>query len=126
MNRFWFGVVLLAVVLGLCLWVTMDMGRIHEPITAGLEEAGARALEGDLEAGALLARQARQRWQTHREITAAVVDHDPMDEIDGLFAQMESFAAGGSATEFAAACNRIAQLIQAVAEANGLTWWSFL
>lgn len=126
MKRFLFGVTLLAVVLGVCIWVTRDMNRIHMPIAARLEQAGDQALSGELEAGIRLAQQARHRWEAYREITAAVVDHDPMDEIDGLFAQMESYAAGGSNTEFAGVCARIAQLIQAVAEANGFSWWSFL
>ena len=126
MRRFVLGVVLLGLVLGGCLWITRMMKTAHGPISDKLEEAAQLAMKGDWEQGTALGREAQQLWQERRELTAAVVDHAPMDEIDGLFAQMDSFAAGGCTVEFAGLCARLAQLVKAVAEANSFAWWSFL
>ena len=126
MKRFVLGLVLLCLTLGSCLWVSQSMARTHGPISEKLHEAQSLALEGEQLKGVAAARQARQLWQKSWELTAAVVDHAPMDEIDGLFAQMESYARGDSSVEFAGICARLAELIDAVAEANSFAWWSFL
>lgn len=126
MARFWIGIALLAAFLGLGIGVTVAMDQVHEPISQVLEEAAEQALAGDLEGGAALARQARMDWQDHWKGTASVADHGSMDEIDGLFAQMEVYARQGRETDFAAYCARLSKLVHAVGEAHGFNWWNLL
>lgn len=126
MSRFWIGIALLVVFLCLGVWVTWSMNDIHEPISRTLEEAAEAALAGDLKAGTALAAEALDTWERHWHGTAAVADHAPMDEIDGLFAQAEIYAQTGSTADFAAICGRLAKLITAIGEAHSPGWWNLL
>ena len=124
MGRFAFGVGLLLAMLCLGLVVMFAMDRVNQPVSQLLEDAAQAALAGDLEQGVRLAEQARKTWDNRWHTVASLADHSPMDEIDSLFAQMETYAQAGLTGEFAACCNRLSQLVQAVAEAHSLHWWN--
>ena len=126
MGRFWVGVGLLAAFLGLGLWVAKAMDDVHVPVMVLLEQAADTALEGDLKAGAELAEQAHAVWERHWRGTAAVADHAPMDEIDGLFALVQDYARAGNAGDFAASCGRLSKLVEAIGEAHSPQWWNLL
>lgn len=126
MRRFWIGVAALAVLLFVSLWVTDTMEDIHAPIASALEEAGDAAMDGDWPRAEELATDARSRWFRHWRFTAAVADHAPMDEVDGLFAQLPVFAKEEEAVHFAATCAQLAKLVGAMEEAHGTGWWNLL
>lgn len=126
MSRFWIGIALLAVFLGLGLWVAEAVDAVHMPIAQALEQAAEDALAGDLEAGIARAEEASREWERHWRATAAVADHAPMDEIDGLFAQAQRYAQAGNGADFAAVCGRISRLIEAIGEAHAPGWWNLL
>ncbi len=125
-RRFWLGVALLAVLLVLGLLTTWYMAGANEPVALQLEQAAQAALEGDLQEGVALTRAARDQWERHRSIAAVAADHEPMEEIDSLFAQVEAYGRAGAVPEFAAYCARLSKLVEAVGEAHGLTWWNLL
>jgi hypothetical protein len=126
MGRFYLGVGILVLFLILGLWVTSSMDTVHQSVAEILDKATAKALSGDLTEGISLAQQAQTSWQNHWHGTASVADHAPMDEIDGLFAQLQVYGQTGQAGDFAAYCARISNLVTAIGEAHGLTWWNFL
>lgn len=126
MGRFWLGVCLLAVLLGAGLWVSSAMDDLHTPIAETLEKAAQQSMEGDVDGGIALAQQAKAHWEKHWHRTASIADHSPMDEIDGLFAQMDIYARTGQPVEFAAHCARLAKLVEAVGEAHSANWWNLL
>ena len=126
MGRFWLGIGILAVFLGLGRYVAAAADETHQQISGILEEAAGQTLAGDLESGLALAQQAHNRWQSTWHSTAAVADHAPMDEIDGIFAQAFTFGKGGKAKDFAACCARLSGLVAAVGEAHSLSWWNLL
>lgn len=126
MGRFWLGVGLMAVLLALGLWNAAAMEDLHDPISRTLEEAAQQTLSGNTQSGIALARQARGRWAGNWRRTASVSDHTPMDEIDGLFAQLEVYAKSEKPTEFAAYCAQLAARIDAVGDAHQFTWWNLL
>lgn len=126
MVRLALGICLLAAFLGLGLWVNSFMDNTHTPISQTLEEAVEKCLSGDLEAGAELAQKAKALWQENWPKIASFSDHAPMDEIDSLFAQAETYARAGIATDFAALCARLSQLISAMSEAHSPFWWNLL
>ena len=126
MRRFWFGVGVLVVFLAIGLWVCAATDAMTLPVSDHLQQASEQALSGDLSGGIASAQRAMALWKSHWNSTAAVADHAPMDEIDGLFAQLEAYAAAGAAEDFAASCARTALLVEAVAEAHRPTWWNFL
>lgn len=126
MKRFVLGICLLAVMLGLGLWVMYSMNAVNDPVSQLLEDAAQTALAGDLAQGAQLADKARSTWDNCWHGTASAADHAPMDEIDSLFAQVAVYAQTGQAEEFAAHCARLSKLVDAVGEAHSLTWWNLL
>lgn len=126
MKRFWLGIGLLLAFLALGLWVTSAMDRVHEPIATLLEEASQVALSGDLPRGIELSSKAKSQWESHRNITATVADHTPLEEIDKLFAEMEIYGQEEELPHFAACCKQLSTLVRSMGEAHSLTWWSLL
>lgn len=126
MGRFWLGIGILVVFLVLGFWVTYAMDNVHSEISQTLEKAATQTLSGDLTEGITLVQQAKDRWQSHWHGTASVADHAPMDEIDGLFAQLEAYGQAGLSADFATYCARLSNLVAAVGEAHSLTWWNLL
>lgn len=126
MGRFWLGIGLLLGLLGLSLGIAFFAQSMHTPVSAGLEQAAQTALEGDTGEALILVRQARQLWDHLWHRTASFSDHTPMDEIDSLFAQLETYGQAGRNADLAALCTRLAQLIHALAEAQSPAWWNLL
>lgn len=126
MKRFWIGVGLLVVLLAAGIWIMVASDRVHAPISGLLEEAARESLAGDLAAGQALAQQAEDQWQQHWKAVASGGDHNPMDEIDGLFAQARAYGLAGQAADFGACCARLAELVEAMGESHSLSWWNFL
>ena len=91
MNRSKIGAWLLLALLVLGVASSWGMGRFSGPIQAQVAQAGDAALAGDWENAETLARQARVRWERYRNFCAALADHEPMEHIDGLFAQLEVY-----------------------------------
>lgn len=117
-RRFYLGLGILLLFLALGLLTNYSLARIHQPVTEGFSQAAREALAGNLTEGIALARQAEHRWLRYRSVTASVADHTPMDEIEGLLAEMNVFAAAEDAEHFAACCAQLATLTQAIADAH--------
>lgn len=126
MKRFWIGIAALAVLLVVCLWAGYRMEEVHQPVSRSLAEAADAALAGDWTAAESLATDARTLWERHWHFTASVADHAPMDEVDGLFAQIAVFAEEKEAVHFASTCAQLSKLTTAMEEAHGLKWWNLL
>lgn len=126
MRRVIFGVGVLVVLLGLGIFVSFGMNRMQLPLTETLETAADTALNGEFSQAVVLANAAKESWEARWNLTASLADHAPMDEIDGLFAQLEAYASQEEKTHYAACCWELASLIQAVAEAHSLSWWNLL
>ncbi len=126
MGRFWLGIGILVLFLVLGFWTGHTMDDVHQTISQTLENAATKSLSGDLTEGIALAQQAQSQWQSHWHGTASVADHAPMDEIDGLFAQLETYGKAGLTETFAAYCARLSQLVSAMGEAHSFTWWNLL
>ena len=114
------GILVALLLLGLFAWSAMD--RVHLPIAALLQKAAAQPLEE----GWGTAREAKALWEKYWRFSAILADHAPMDEIDGLFAQLEAFRAAGLSGDFSACCLRLSMLIEAMSEVHSLTWWNLL
>ena len=126
MNRFWLGVGLLLVLLGLGLYSAQVMEDTNLPIAQTLEQAAQYAQNGQLEQGLAMLEQARQQWDSQWHDTAVLADHGPLDDIDSLFAQAKVYAQAGQRGDFAAFCMRLSQLIEAASESHSANWWNFL
>lgn len=126
MKRSWIGAgLLLALLITACL-SGRAMVRIHEPIARDLAAAGEAALGGNWEQALLLSRQAGDNWEEKEVFRACFADHNPTEEIDGCFAQLEIYGRMKEETAFAAACAETARKVEAIGEAHKLLLHNFL
>lgn len=126
MTRFWVGLTILAVLLTAGLGVQKLLRSIHQPIAEALEQAAEASLQGDWDKALELSQQANARWEQFYHRTAAFADHNPMDELDGLFAELEIFAAEKEMPHYAALCSHLAKLSRSMAESHNISWWNLL
>ena len=126
MKRGWFGLGLLVFLLLGGLLATLYMGRTHREISRELEQAAAHALAGYWEEALEEARDAREDWEEGWHFSAAFADHEPMEEIDALFSQLEAYRATRDSVAFAAVCRQLARQVEAMGDAHSLNWWNLL
>ena len=120
-RRFIIGITLLLLVLGLCIGTALGMRAIHAPAEAALSEAARLALEDQMDAAIPLARDAYERWQTYRNITAVFADHNPMDDTERLFREMLVYAEMEETPHFAACCSQLSAMLKAIYETHGFS-----
>ncbi len=126
MKRLYIGIGLLLFFLMAGILLTFCFCRIHAPLAETLEEASREALNGDWENAISLAESARERWETYRNFTAAVADHEPLEEMDTLFSLLEIYKKLRLNVEFADLCTRLSQMAAAMEESQAFTWWTLL
>ena len=126
MKRCWFGLILLLVLLILCAGSSRYMTRVHEPLAQSAGKAAEYALEGDWGNALSLTRKVRSQWEDRWGLIAAIADHDPMEQVNSLFAQLEVYAAAGDGAGFAAVCAALSAALDALADESSFTWWNFL
>ena len=126
MRRFWIGVIVLGVLLVAGAVIAWGMDAVHQPIARQLQQAGTAAMAEDWDTALQDAAAARERWKRCWRFTAAFADHTPMDEVDGLFAELDIYAQSREQEHFAATCAHLAKLAEAMAESHSATWWNLL
>lgn len=126
MKRLWIGVVILAVLLGLGVGTTVFAVRTQEDISQNLQQASDAALRGKWAEASSLSLGAKAKWETYRKGTAAIADHEPMEEIDDLFSQMEVYLQTRQQIPFSVCCASLSVLTNAIGEAHAINWWSLL
>ncbi len=126
MKRIWFGAGLLLVMLALGIATTLLFARLHLPLQETLTQAAHAALEEDWETAVALTAQAKADWDKYRDFTAAMADHEPLEEMEAQFARLELLAAQQETDEFAADCIELAHQAQAMADSQAFNWWSIL
>ena len=120
MKRFWVGVAITALLLGLGITVTVGMHRICLPISQALEQA---AHAEDWASALALSRRARADWERWQQLSAAVTDHEPMEEIDALYHALEIYAKHEDVLRFSEACAQLSSMTEAIAESQSVNWW---
>ena len=118
MKRFWLGLGLLGLLLGLGIWEQTQIPALTEPIAEQLDAAAQAAFLEDWEKAAACAGVAQQKWQKCWDLLAITTHHGPMEEIDGLLAQAEALLRAREESKFSAYCARLAELIRALGEAH--------
>ena len=126
MKRLWIGIGVLTLLLVLGIVVSVAFRSTHLPTAQLLSQAGQAAMDGDWTQAENLCRQAQQRWEQVRKFTAAFSDHAPMDEIEGLFAQLEIYARARQQALFSALCAQLSQLTEAITDSHRFQWWTVL
>ena len=120
-RRLLVGLIILTLVFALAVGAAIGMKAIHAPGEASLTKAAQLALAGQMEQAIPLAEDAYSRWQKYCGITAAFADHNPMDDTERLFREMQVYAQAGEAPHFAACCTELSAMLKAIYEAHGFS-----
>ncbi len=126
MKRSWIGFALLAVMLMGGILVTRQMGKIHEPIEAQLQQASRLALDSNWEEAEALFRKAEEGWKNREHYRSCFADHNPVEEIDATFEMLKVFCSTRERIGFAGGCRELARKVAAVGEAHEFVWWNLL
>lgn len=120
------GFLLLLVLLLAGLLASWHLGRQHTAIALTLEDSTWLALSGQWENARKTVDGARTDWEKNRNIRAALMDHKPIEEINGLFRELKVCGAAGERAEFARICGALSEKIGALADGIQLHWWNLL
>ena len=126
MKRLWIGVLILFLLLGAGVGITVFANTLHTGISEDLKQAADAALAGDWDTAQRLTLKARGDWEAHRNITAAIADHEPMEEIDSLFSRLEVYLKTRQPIAFSSCCTSLSVFTQAIGESQAINWWSLL
>ncbi len=126
MKQFWMGVGILLVLLALGLGSTLWMGHVHRDLAQDLEEASLAALGEDWALAQNILSQCRIRWQACRGAVAAGASHEPIEQIDSLYAQLALYLDRRDSMGFALCCTTLQYQTQALGEAQAINWRNLL
>lgn len=124
MKRLWIGIGLLAVMLLSGILTPVILEKSHTPVAKDLERAAETAMVDNWEASERFYRRAEQKWQKTRPVTASFTEHEPMDEIDALFAQLEVYAKARDQVAFSSTCVYLSSQVEALGDYHDLTFWN--
>lgn len=126
MNRLWIGVVILFLLPALGVGMLRGSAVFFGECSRDLEEAGDLAMAGNWSAAGAKVAQSRTRWERYQRFWAAFTDHEPIEQMQTLFSQLEVYEACRLEAEFATACRSLVNLSEAIDESHSLRWWSIL
>ena len=122
MKRFWIGSAILVGVLILGIISSHWMSRVHIPCAMDLQNAASYAMGEDWIRADALAHRAEESWERNRGLSAAFTNHQPMDEIDALFEELEIYLAREEAVAFSAACRYLSQRLKDIDGSFRVNW----
>lgn len=117
-RRFYLGLAILLLLLGLGIGTALCMKAIHAPVETTLAEAAQLAMEGHPEQALALAESAYERWQKYHSLTASFADHSPMDDTDTLFQEMLVYGQMEEFPHFIACCRELVVMTSAMYDAH--------
>ena len=126
MKRIWIGIGLLVALLVAGLWVADRMEDTHLEAARQLDQSVQMARNRDWKGAQGAAIRARGIWEGKRKFTASFADHEPMDAVDALFAELEIHASRRDPADYCAAAAHLARRLEAMAGSHSLTWWNLL
>ena len=126
MKHLWFGAGLLAVLLAVSLWLGGVLETVHHAPAKDLEQAAEAALAEDWDLADALYARAWKHWESHRNLSAALVRHDPVEQIDVGFAALEYYSACRDTASFCAGCAQLARNLQSLPQPHSFSWWNLL
>lgn len=126
MLRLWIGIGILAILLAMGIGLLWGSGVFFEELSQDLQQAGEFALAGNWQAAGEKVEKSREKWEAYRPFWASFTDHEPVEQMQNLFAQLELYRARQLEVEFAAVCRNLVHVAEAIDESHSLKWWSVL
>ena len=126
MNRLWIGIGLLVILLAFGIGLLWGSSVFFKEFSAQLEQAGEMALAGNWPDAEKKVTISREQWERWHYFWAAFTDHEPVEQIQNLFSQLEVYHQRRLEVDFATVCGNLAHVAEAIEESHGLKWWSVL
>ena len=126
MNRLRFGVGLLLFLLAVGLYLGDAAADLTQPAESDLDKAAVAALDGNWPLASALYLRAQKHWDDTRNLTAALMHHDPISQIDAGFGALPSYAAVEDTAGFCTACSQLAQMLRSLPQPHSVKWWNLL
>ena len=126
MKRLWLGVSFLIVLLIFGIWQTLGLFSIHNTLSDTLSDAALAAQQQDWETADALSQAAHEKWEQYRHLTASFADHEPMEEAEQLFAELQICKGLSLEENYAVVCSNLSQICKAIAESFQISWWNVL
>ena len=126
MLRLWIGIGILAILLAMGIGLLWGSGVFFEELSQDLQQAGDFALAGNWQAAGEKVEKSREKWEAYRPFWASFTDHEPVEQMQNLFAQLELYRTRQLEVEFAAVCRNLVHVAEAIDESHSLKWWSVL
>lgn len=126
MKRTYIGFALLVILLAAGITVSCGFSRIHRDLGALFAKTAACAVEEDWSQAHSLLQQACEKWQCWRDLTAAISDHAPLEEMEQALARLEILLPLHCPEEFAADCMALSRMAMAMSHSQGIRWWNLL
>ena len=126
MLRLWIGIGILAILLAMGIGLLWGSGVFFEELSQDLLQAGDFALAGNWQAAGEKVEKSREKWEAYRPFWASFTDHEPVEQMQNLFSQLELYRARQLEVEFAAVCRNLVHVAEAIDESHSLKWWSVL
>ena len=121
MSRIRIGIGILLLLLVITGISSFSVPQMHLEISRQLAQAAQYAQQENWPQAGELADRAALSWEKARSLTAIAADHEPIDEIDALFAELEVYAARREITEFAATALHLSRLTAAMGRNQGFS-----
>lgn len=125
MKRIWFGAALLAALLLLGIGSTALMEDTHLTQAAQLNRAADLAMSGNWKGAGAAFSEAKSSWDQRSPIIAGLSDHEPMDQLEGIFAQLEVFMQMQDAVSFCSSCRYLAKQLEALGKSHSFNLQNF-
>ena len=124
MKRLWIGVGLLAVMLVSGILVPEFLHGCHDAVVTDLDRAAETAMAEQWAETEEFLHRAEEKWQKKRPVTASFADHEPMDDIDGLFEQLKIFARARDPVAFGSTCVYLSSQLKALGDYHEFSLWN--
>lgn len=126
MNRVWIGIGLLVILLAMGIGLLWGSTVFFEEFSAQIEQAGELAMAGNWAEAEKKAEFCRSQWKRWRYFWSSFTDHEPIEQMQNLFSQLEVYGGRQLDVDFATMCHNIYNVAEAIRESHGLKWWSIL
>ena len=123
MVAVWEGAVPCGAVYALCLGAAWSLDRTAEQVCSLLEAAWSSETL-DEAAGQVAA--AHRIWEKNRGISASLVDHERLEDVDEGFSDLQAWLQLGEESEFARTCLSLVKQIRAMAESEKPYYYNIL
>lgn len=126
MKRLWLGVAFLILLLASGIWQMAGLSHIHSRLSQTLSDAALAAQQENWNTADTLSQNAQSQWEQYRHITASFADHEPLEEAEQLFAELQLCKALSLEENYAVVCSNLSHICKAIAESFQISWWNVL